>query len=73
VVGRSCSESGPVTFEGSVGAEVVGFARAERGTREYFLEEGWASASSSCRKAWSSFSAISSAERGLEGASFWVI
>ena len=40
----------------------------ERPTREYFVLEGRASASSSWRKEWNSFSAISSLERGFEGA-----
>lgn len=36
--------------------------------REYFVLEGRTSASISWRKLWSSFSAISSFERGFEGA-----
>ena len=63
VFGRSCSCK--VSWElVECAAEVVG---GGRGTRLYFVLLGWMSAESSSRNEWSSFSAISSRESGVEG------
>ena len=72
-MGSNCSESGSIPLvevSEEEGCEVVCGVFEDgggRGTRLYFLLEGWMSASSSSRKDCNSFSAASSREMGLGG------